>query len=62
MQGQTSGFRKRSEPRDRKGARPERRPARDEGASTEEEAFYAAQEEAFADLRVRNQARPRRKP
>jgi hypothetical protein len=32
-----------------------------EATPTEEEAFYAAQEEAFADLRVYLSNRPRRK-
>jgi hypothetical protein len=41
--------------------RAERRPDRGAAVLTDEEAFYAAQEEAFADMRVRNQARPRRK-
>jgi hypothetical protein len=48
-----------SEPRD---VLAERRPAPVKSAATDEEAFYVAQEEAFADLRARNQARPRRKP
>lgn len=33
----------------------------DEGELTDEEAFYLAQEEAFADMRARYQAWPRRK-
>lgn len=33
----------------------------EEGGQTEEQAFYAAQEEAFTDLRARHAARPRRK-
>jgi hypothetical protein len=32
-----------------------------ESGPTEEQAFYAAQEEAFADLRAYHAARPRRK-
>lgn len=34
---------------------------RSEAAPTDEEAFYQAQKEAFADLKARNRARPRRK-
>lgn len=33
-----------------------------EGVLTEEQAFYEAQEQGFAALRARNQARTRRKP
>ncbi len=33
----------------------------DEGELTDEEAFYLAQEESFAEMRARYQARPRRK-
>ena len=33
----------------------------DEGDLTDEEAFYLAQEEAFADMRARYEAWPRRK-
>jgi hypothetical protein len=51
-----------SEPPDQASALTERRPVPVRGTTTDEEAFYAAQEDAFADLRARNQARPRRKP
>lgn len=44
----------------RRNTRPARRPPQDAG-QTEEQAFYAAQEEAFSDLRARHAARPRRK-
>ena len=47
-----------TEPRTRRSGR---RPDLDAAVLTDEEAFYAAQEEAFADMRARNLVRPRRK-
>lgn len=47
------------EPREAEGFTPEPHLLEDE--LTDEEAFYLAQEEAFAVLRARNAARPRRK-
>lgn len=49
-----------SDPREPKQSEPALLPD-DEGELTDEEAFYLAQEEAFADMRARYQARPRRK-
>jgi hypothetical protein len=60
MQIHTAPFEKRGEPRDSE--HPGLAQAPEVQALTDEEAFYAAQEEAFADLRARSQARPRRKP
>jgi hypothetical protein len=40
---------------------PELRPLPDEIELSEEEAFYRAQEEAFAHLRARQERRPRKK-
>jgi hypothetical protein len=49
------------DPREPKQANPALLPEDDEGELTDEEAFYLAQEEAFADMRARYEAWPRRK-
>jgi hypothetical protein len=49
------------DPRALKEVHPEPPLSTDDEELTDEEAFYLAQEEAFADMRARYESRPRRK-
>ena len=60
MKPKAAPFPTASDPQEPKQSEPALLPD-DEGELTDEEAFYLAQEEAFADMRTRYEAWPRRK-